>query len=275
MKLIQIIFSWIHVRRRQQILLLELDGELPAAEATVWRQHFAHCATCQQARAAVLAQRALLRVGTFAPPVATQRMWFRLTRARAHAPRLQDEIFAHGLRWALVAAFVLLGGAFVLRHAHSTRSEQTQLAAVIDYSIFFDAVQREATPQRFYERYSAQVVQREEAQQAVNFPLAALESFPAALQLQSVRVLECNGVKCVQFTCTMNGKTINIFQHELGQPWTLGQYAVSRAPICDTECLLVNEKELTAVSWQGSHSEYLAVGQLAPQELALIVQTLR
>lgn len=273
MKLKQRIFSWFHLRRRQQILLLELDGELPVAEAKVWQQHLAHCATCQQARAAVLEQRALLHVGAFAPPAATQRMWFRLTRA--DAPRVQEAIFAHGLRWALIAAFVLLGGAFVLRHATSTHSEQTQLAAVIDYSIFFDAVLREATPHRFYERYSAQVMQREEAQQAVNFPLAALESFPAALQLQSVRVLECNGVKCVQFTCAMNGKTINIFQHEPGQPWTLGQYAVSRAPICNTECLLVNEKELTAVSWQGSHSEYLAVGQLAPQELARIVQTLR
>ncbi len=275
MKLPQTILAWLHLRRREQTLLLDLDGELSTSEAEIWQQHRNHCTICRQAHAQILASRALLRAGDDAPLVPTQRMWLRLTRALASTKPASEASFAYTLRWAVVATLVLFGGALVLRYAGKPRAEQTQLAAVIDYSIFFDALQRDATPHRFYERYPAQEMQLEEAQRVVGFPLAAIELLPASFQLQSVRVLECSGVKCVQLTCINDGKTINIFQHKLGQPWTFGQYALARAPICKTECLLVNEKELTAVSWQGSHSEYLAVGQLAPLELAQIVQALR
>ncbi|MCG3119119.1 MAG: hypothetical protein ALAOOOJD_01450 [bacterium] len=68
---------------------------------------------------------------------------------------------------------------------------------------------------------------------------------------------------------------INIFQHALGQPWTLGQYAVTRMPICNVECLMVNAQNLAAVSWQGKDSEYLAVGNLAPQDFEQVVKILR
>lgn len=275
MKLTPKILASFHLRRRQQTLLLDLDGELSASEAEAWQQHRAQCVICQQARAEIIASRTLLRAGVDAPPVPTQRMWLRVTRALASAKPRREVAFARTLRWAVVAMFVVLGSALLVRYAGKPRTEQAQLAAVIDYSIFFDALQRDTPPHRFYERYPAQEMQLEEAQQTVDFPLAAIELLPASFELQSVRVLECLNIKCVQLTGAMNGKTINIFQHELGQAWTLGQYAVARAPICNKECLLVNEKELTAVSWQGSHSEYLAVGQLAPLELAQLVQALR
>ncbi len=115
----------------------------------------------------------------------------------------------------------------------------------------------------------------EQFQQEIAFPLAAIEALPDSFRLDCVRVLECNGKKCVQFTCIKAGKVINIFQHALGQPWTLGQFAVARAPICNVECLLVSTQNVTAVSWKGNHSEYLTIGDLTPQEIAQVVQVLQ
>ncbi len=280
----KILAHWNH-RRRHKALLLYVDDELPPFEKEEMRQHLANCAFCNKALAELHACRAVLQAGETAPLAPTDRMWQRLVRTTAAASLKPRRLNVNALsafmplRWAAVGAFALVVGLLTWRNAneikHKNPAEQTQLAAVIDYGMFFDAMRRETSASNFYQRYPAQVVQLAEAQRAVDFPLAAVEALPDSFQLDCVRVLECNGAKCIQLTCLKDGKVLNIFQHELGQSWTLGQYAVVRAPICNVECLLVNAKELTAVSWQGSHSEYLAVGQLPPQDFAQIVQILR
>lgn len=273
-------------RRRLQALPLYADGELPPNEQEETRRHLAGCAICSAALTELQTCRALLQAGAPSPLVPTQRMWQRLVRATASAPFARNDkrtvlafLRPPPLRWAALALTVIFMGALVWRNGNpikpNSRAEQAQLAAVIDYGMFFDALRREAAPTNFYKRYPAQIVQLAEAQQAVDFPLAEIAALPSDFQFECVRVLECSGVKCVQFSYSKDGKALNLFQHELGQAWTLGQYAVARAPICNVECLLVNAKELTAVSWQGKHSEYLAVGQLPPQEFARIVQVLR
>jgi hypothetical protein len=161
-------------------------------------------------------------------------------------------------------------------NGHSVSPEgQKVYVAAIDYGIFLDDIRQEIPPANFYKRHAAQVVQLAEAQQAIAFPLAAIESLPDSYRLDSIRVLECNGQKCIQFTCIKADKAINIFQHALGQPWTVGLYPIMRAPICNVECLLVNANDFAAVSWQGKDSEYLAVGEFTPQELGQVVQALR
>jgi|GEM_PF-6944794 len=281
------IIALLHRRRWQQTLLLYVDGELPQNEMAPIDRHLETCALCRQTQSEILACRALLKNGGKLPFIPAEQMWQRIARKTMAAPsRWQKlgEIFSapsgQTLRWAVVAGMILLGviwGVKLKEGAHNifidTRAPVA--AAAIDYGIFFDDLRRNAPASAFYKRYPAQIVKLTEAQQKIAFPLAAIETLPDSFRLDCVRVLECNGQKCIQFTCSKADKVINIFQHALGQAWTLGSYAVARAPICNVECLLVNASELTAVSWQGKYSEYLAVGDLAPQEFAQVVQMLR
>jgi len=273
-------------RRLQQALVFYIDGELSQNETAQMRRHLENCAECRQKLADIHACRELLKVGRTPQFVPTEQLWQRINRKTSPPERFRlSEIFSAAqwryLRWSIAVAMLILFGVTVWDkinesdHGILDGARRPVAAAAIDYGIFLDDMRQETSDANFYKRYPAQVVRLAEAQQAIAFPLAAIEALPDSFRLDCVRVLECSGKKCIQFTCIKADKVINIFQHALGQPWTLGQYAVARAPICNVECLLVNAKNLTAVSWQGSESEYLAVGDLTPQEFEQVVQTLQ
>ncbi len=273
-------------RRLQRLLVLYVDDELPQNETAQMRQHLKSCAACRQKLSDIRACRELLKVGRTPQFVPTEQLWQRIFRKTSPPERFRlGEIFSAArwryLRWSAAVAGIILFGVTVWDkinesdHGIFDGARRPVAAAAIDYGIFLDDMRQETSEANFYKRYPAQVVKLVEARQAIAFPLAAIEALPDSFRLECVRVLECNGKKCIQFTCIKADKVINIFQHALGQPWTLGQYAVARAPICNVECLLVNAKNFTAVSWQGSESEYLAVGDLTPQEFEQVVQTLQ
>lgn len=278
----------LHHRRLQRSLVLYVDNELPQDELAQMHRHVEQCAECREKLAEVRACRELLKAGKTSLLIPTEQLWQRLVRSTSVSSQ-HERVFgairqAAGwryLRWSIVTAALLLFGVAVWKktsegeHATVDHAAQSFSSTAIDYSIFLDGLRHEDAAADFYKRYPAQVVELAEAQQAIAFPLASVEALPESFRLECVRVLECNGKKCIQFTCSKADKVVNIFQHGLGQSWTLGQYAVARAPICKVECLLVNAKNLKAVSWQGNHSEYLAVGDLNPQELEQVVRTLR
>jgi hypothetical protein len=280
------LISHLHHRRLQRKLVLYADNELPPSELAAMHQHVESCAACRQQLADVRAGRELLHAGKTSPFVPTEQLWQRISRktSTSSPQRLEPgQIFPflqrHHLHWLAAAAMVILVVVAIWKKTHDARPSfpdgAISPASTIDYSLFLDGLHREVANTDFYKRYPAQLVKQAEAQQAIAFPLAPIEALPDSFRLESVRVLECNGIKCIQFTCTKAGKVINIFQHALGQSWTLGRYPVARMPICNVECLLVNTKNFAAVSWQGRDSEYLAVGELTPQELGLVVQALR
>lgn len=277
------ITAFFHHRRLQCLLVLYVDGVLPQNELAPMHQHLASCSGCRQKVADIHGCRELLKIGRTPQFVPTEQLWRHIAGKIAASPSKRFElgkIFSSAnfryLRWSLAAAALLLLSVAVWKRINL--SEGTIIIdakAVIDYGIFLDDVRQEASQGNFYKRYPAQVVQLVEAQQEIAFPLAAIEALPDSFRLDCVRVLECNGKKCIQFTCIKAGKVINIFQHALGQSWTLGQFAVARAPICNVECLMMSTKNITAVSWKGSHSEYLTIGDLTSQELAQVVQVLQ
>lgn len=274
--------AFLHQRRQRQTLMLFVDGELPQQEMAPFRRHLESCATCRQALADIRDCRELLQAGRAPQFVPTEKIWQRVARktsATSPAWSRLDEVFAavfwRHLRWPVAIAGLILFALIIRETGNDGELQRSPAFAGIDYGLFLDDLHREAPPANFYKRYPAQVVKLAEAQQAIAFPLAAIEALPDSFRLDCVRVLECNGQKCIQFTCRKDGKVINIFQHALGQPWTLGQYAVTRTPICNVECLMVNAKNLAAVSWQGKNSEYLAVGNLAPQDFEQVVRTLQ
>jgi hypothetical protein len=275
--------SFFHHRRLQRSLVLYVDGELPQHEMATIDRHLESCAECRQQLADIRGSRELLKIGRPSQFVPTDQLWRRLSGKIAASPPKWFEvgkIFSsanfHYLRWSLAAAALLLLSVAVWKRINPGEGTAIiEAKAVIDYGIFLDDVRRQASEGNFYKRYPAQVVQLVEAQQEITFPLAAIEALPDSFRLDCVRVLECNGEKCIQYTCTKAGKVINIFQHALGQSWTLGEFAVARAPICNVECLLVSTKNITAVSWKGNHSEYLTIGDLTPHELAQVVQVLQ
>lgn len=282
------ITAFFHLRRQRQTLMLYVDGELPQHEMARLRRHLESCAACRQALADIRICRQLLQAGRTPPFVPTEQIWQRLVRKTSPASpagRTFGDFFSstrwHYLRWPVAVAGLILFGLFIREksgkdeHHMAAGTNRPTAFAGIDFGIFLDDLHREAAPANFYKRYPAQVVKLAEAQQAIPFPLAAIEALPDSFRLDCVRVLECNGQKCIQFTCIKADKVINIFQHALGQPWTLGQYAVTRMPICNVECLMVNAQNLAAVSWQGKDSEYLAVGNLAPQDFEQVVKILR
>ena len=272
----------------QQMLVLYADGELPQDVAARVRRHLESCAGCSQKLADIIACRGLLKAGTALVIVPTEQLWQRILR-KTSMPRqarfkLGEVFFSAGLRrvrWSIAAAVIILIGVFVLRSVDKDQPAFLFDAAsrlpstAIDYSLFLDDVRQDFTGANFYKRYRAQLVELDDAQQAVSFPLAAIEALPESYRLDCVRVFECNGQKCIVFSCINDGKVINIFQHPLGQSWTLGQYAIARTPICNVECLLVNTTDVAAVSWQGKKSEYLAVGDFTPQEFEQIVHVLQ
>ncbi len=270
-------------RRLQRALVLYVDDELPQNEAAQAHVHLEGCAVCRQKLADIRACRELLQVGRTPQSVPTEQLWQRIVRktsARTQARFELGETFSSAsfryLRWPVVAAILIF---FVLavwmKSNDGERSVATSASATIDYGLFLDDLRHNVSEANFHKRYPAQVVKLAEARQAIAFPLATIEALPDSFRLDCVRVLECNGKKCIQFTCVKAGKAINIFQHALGQPWTIGQYAATRTPICNVECSLVNAKEVMAVSWQGKNSEYLAMGDLTPQEFAQIVEILQ
>jgi len=268
------IFAFFQHRRLQQALVLYADGELSPNEVTPVRRHLESCEACRQKLADIRACREFLKAGKAAPFIPTEQLWQRIVRKISSSPRfLADEILSflswRHWRWAFVAAGLLLFGLAIWNRTNNSG------AGVIDYGIFLDDMHQETPAANFYKRYPAQVVKLAEARQAITFPLAAIETLPEAFRLDCVRVLECNGKKCIQFTCIKENKVINIFQHAPGQPWTLGDYAVARTPICNVECAVVNMKNLRAVNWQGRASEYLAVGNLAPEEFEQVVKILQ
>jgi Putative zinc-finger len=275
------ITAFFHHRRLQRRLVLYVDGELPRNELATIHRHLEDCATCRQKLADIRGCRELLKIGRAPQFVPTDQLWRRLSGKIAATPSASGKFFSsvnfRYLRWSLAAAALLLLSLAVWKRINPTAGTNITgaKAAVIDYGIFLDDVRQETSESNFYKRYPAQVVKLAEAQQAVSFPLAAIESLPDSFRLDCVRTLECNGKKCVQFTCTKAGKVINIFQHALGQSWTLGQFAVAREPICNVECLMMNTKNITAVSWKGDHSEYLTIGDLTSHELAQVVQVLQ
>jgi len=267
------ILAFFQHRRLQQTLVLYADGELSPNAMTPMRRHLESCEACRQKLADIHACRDFLQAGKATPFIPTEQLWQRLTRKISASPRfVVEEIFSfrswRHWRWTFVAAGLLL-------FALTIWNQTSRNSGVIDYGIFLDDMHQETTTANFYKRYPAQVVKLVEARQAITFPLAAIETLPEAFRLDCVRVLECNGKKCIQFTCVKDDKVINIFQHAPGQPWTLGDYAVARTPICNVECAVVNMKNLRAVNWRGKASEYLAVGNLAPEEFEQVVKVLQ
>jgi hypothetical protein len=267
-------------RRVQSLLALYTDGELPQDEAAHVRQHLDACAKCRRVLANIVDCRELLKVGAAPQIVPTEQLWQRIIRnvvAPRHARLAFRVLFStidfRYLRWPIAVALVFLSLA-IWKGTNLIRQNQTRSSA-IDYSIFLDDVRLDFSSGNFYKRYRAQLASLDEAQQSISFPLAAIDALPESYRLECVRLFECNGQKCILFSCIVDGKTINIFQHALGQAWTLGKYAVSRTPICNVECLLVNTTEVAALSWQGKNSEYLAVGDFTPQEIEKVVHVLQ
>ncbi|NUO82987.1 zf-HC2 domain-containing protein [candidate division KSB1 bacterium] len=276
-------FAFLRHHRLQRALALYIDGELPHNESEEMRQHLESCAACGQKLADICACRELIKAGRTPQVIPTAKLWQSIVKAtavsvpgRVSLGRFFFTTNSSVLRWSVAGVLlVLLGLALWKKNPSSERSIATRAAAVIDYGIFLDDLRHDASEAKFHKRYPAQIVKLAEAQQAIAFPLAAISALPDSFQLDCVRVLECSGQKCVQFTCSKAGKAINIFQHALGQPWTMGQYAVTRTPICNVECAMVDAKEVMALSWQGKNSEFLAIGALTPQEFAQVVQVLQ
>ena len=274
------IIAFIQHRGWQRALALYADNELPQNEIARMHEHLESCAACRQQLADLQACRELLQAGPSPLVVPTERLWQRIagkTSARSQKPLTERWNFSPiNLRWAFAVAMLVIFGAAILKKSFdNNHSIVTPAAATIDYGIFLDDLRHNVSANSFYKRYPAQVVQLTEARQAIPFPLAQIEALPESFRLDCVRVLECNGRKCIQFTCVIAGKTVNIFQHALGQAWTIGQYNSTCARVCDTECSIVNLKEVMAVNWQGKDSEYLAIGEFTPQELAQVVEVLR
>ncbi len=274
------ISTFLQHRRLQRMLVLYVDNELPQSELAQMHRHVENCAACRQRLAEIHACRELLQAGKTSPIVPTEQLWLRLAR-RIVVPSpkriaLSAPAQLRFQRWAVVTVVLLLLSVAIWKKAgwrESTLPLHAQ--AAIDYGIFLTDLRQEVAEPKFYKRYPAQVVKLAEAQQAIAFPLADIAALPPSFSLDCVRVLECNGRKCIQFTYRKPDKVINIFQHALGQPWTFGPYAQARTPICNVECLLVNARNLAALSWQGKNSEYLAVGELTPEELEQVVHALR
>ncbi len=276
-------FAFLRHRRLQHALALYIDGELPRHELDEMRQHLENCAACRHRLAEIRACRELIKAGRTPQVIPTAKLWQSIVKETAVSAQGRFSLGSFFsttnssvLRWSVAGALlILLGLAIWKQNFSSERGIATRAAAVIDYGLFLDDLRHDASEARFHKRYPAQVVKLAEAQQAIAFPLAAISALPDSFQLDCVRVLECSGRKCVQFTCSKAGKAINIFQHALGQPWTMGQYAVTRTPVCNVECAMVDAKEVMALSWQGKNSEYLAIGELTPQEFAQVVQVLQ
>jgi len=287
MKILNAFFSH---RRVKLMLALYADGELPKEEVAEVNRHLESCAQCRQTLADIIDCREMLKAGTAPQIVPTEQLWQRIVR-KTSKPRQAwlrprqarpspREVFAAinppYVRWSIAIAVLFVSVAIWKGTNIIQRNEASSVrSSAIDYSIFLDDVKEDFTEDNFYKRYRAQLVSLDVAQQTISFPLAAIDALPESYRLQCVRVFECNGKKCIQFSCIVDGKTINIFQQPLGQSWTLGEYAVSRTPICNVECLLVNTTDVAAVSWQGKESEYLAVGDFTPQEIEQVVHVLQ
>ena len=275
--------TFLRHRRLQRLLTLYADGELPRQDLAEMQQHLERCAACRQKLEDLRACRKLLHAGKTRHFVPTDRLWQRINgeiaapspEQAARGGRFGPTLWPN-LRWVLAAMAVLLLSVGVWKKVSlRPNAPAAHAQEAIDYGVFLSEVRQVTTTPNFHKRYSARRVNLAEAQQAVAFPLADLETLPPSFSFEGVRVFECNGRKCIQFTYRKAGKTVNLFQHALGQPWTFGSYPLARAPICNVECLLVNAKNLAAVSWRGKSSEFLAVGELTPDELEQIVHALR
>lgn len=266
------------------MLALYADGELPKDGVAAVSQHLESCASCRQELADIVDCREILKAGTAPQIVPTEQLWQRIVRKTSKSRDVwfkPSGIFSSAsspqVRWALAAIFLIFLSAAIWKSINKDQRNETGglFSSAIDYSIFLDDVREDFTDANFYKRYRAQLVSLDDAQQTISFPLAAIDALPESYRLECLRVFECNGQKCILFSCINDGKVINIFQHPLGQSWTLGQYAVARTPICNVECLLVNTTDVAAVSWQGKKSEYLAVGDFTPQEIEQVVHVLQ
>ncbi|KAA0231236.1 hypothetical protein EDS67_04055 [candidate division KSB1 bacterium] len=274
------IISFIQHRRWQRALALYADNELPQNEMARVHKHLESCAACRHQLADMRACREVLRAGRTPLFVPMEQLWQRITARTSALPQKAfkrwGDFSSVNLRWAAaVALFIVMGATLWKKSIERGGEIVAPASATIDYGIFLDDLRHNVAEASFYKRYPAQVVQLADARQAVAFPLAKIEALPDSFRLDCVRVLECNGRKCIQFTCVKAGKTINIFQHALGQAWTIGQYNSACARVCSTECSIMNLKEVMAINWQGKDSEYLAIGELTPQELAQVVEVLR
>lgn len=274
------IISFIQHRRWQRVLMLYADHELPQNELARVHEHLESCAACRQQLADMRGCREAVQAGRASLFVPTEQLWQRITARTSAFPQKTFKRWGNfssvNVRWAAaVALLIVIGAAILKKNIDSEAVIVAPASTTIDYGIFLDDLRHNVAEASFYKRYPAQMVQLAEAQQAISFPLAQIEALPESFRLDCVRVLECNGRKCIQFTCVIAGKTINIFQHAPGQAWTIGQYNSVRTRVCDTECSIMNLKEVMAVNWQGKDSEYLAIGEFTPQELAQVVEVLR
>ena len=270
-------------RRLKLMLALYADGELPKDDVAAVSRHLESCASCRQELADIVDCREILKAGTAPQIVPAEQLWQRIVRKTSESRQVRlkpSEILSafnpRYVRWSIAAAVIFLSLAIWKGTSLIQRNGTSDfISSAIDYSIFLDDVREDFSDANFYKRYRAQLVSLDDAQQTISFPLAAIDALPKSYRLDCVRVFECNGKKCVLFSCINDDKVINIFQHALGQAWTFGQYAVARTPICNMECLFVNTTDVAAVSWQGKNSEYLAVGDFTPQEIEQVVHVLQ
>jgi hypothetical protein len=280
--------SFFHHRRMPHMLAFYVDGELPQDEAARVRQHLESCARCRQELAVIIGCRELLKGGVAPPPVPAEQLWQRIIKKTSTSRdawfkpiEILSSTALRQVGGSLAAAVLIFFGVAVWMGVNKSQravpfdAPARLPSSAIDYSIFLDDVRQDFAGGNFYKRYRAQLVSLNDAQQTISFPLAAIDALPESYRLERVRVFECNGQKCILFSCVIDGKTINIFQHALGQAWTLGQYAMARTPICNVDCLFVDAAEVAAVSWQGKNSEYLAVGDFTPQEIEQVVHVLQ
>jgi hypothetical protein len=276
--------------RLKLMLALYADGELSHDETVAVSKHLESCARCRQELDDIICCRELLKTGVAPQVVPTEKLWQRIVRKtsgpRQALPTLRHTLPTFGeilsaidpryIPWTIAVAVIFLSlGIWKVTNIERRNEKSVVASSAIDYSIFLDDARDDFSGGNFYKRYRAQLVSLDEAQESVSFPLAAIDALPESYLLDCVRVFECNGQKCILFSCNTDGKTVSIFQHALGQTWTLGKYAVARTPICNVPCLLVNTTDVAAVSWQGKKSEYLAVGDFTPQEIEQVVHVLQ
>ena len=273
----------------KQNLSAYLDSELSKERRQEIASHLKSCESCRKELREIQKGKAITTYFEEPDWQGTERLWQIIQRSKISAPEKISSINSEMRHSALlerlihprpafaIAILVILFGVNLFINLKDAKFQYQQAQVdwtpsyVFDYGLYLDALIAGIPPLEFERRYESQSASYEEARSKATFRLASFTRMPETFQLQEVRLLKNACCRSVQFDCLNNSSGVIIFQQPKGHPVTFGNYPLERFYLNGQLCHRIKAGGWTALSWEGSDSQFVAIGEINEEDMAAIV----
>ncbi len=273
-----------------------LDGELDEVNSRKIEDHLRSCAACRRELEHIREGKEWVSHLEVPEWAATERLWESMRSQLFAAPQESTQpgfgrraaesvrrsrpisLLTRPAFASLALALLLVANILVTLQ---TDQPQYQLAAydwmsnyVFDYGLYLGALSEGRPPTAFEKRYESQPTSYAAARDALPFRLASFShraEEAEEYELTDVRLLRnacCHSVQC---TIRKDSQLVVIFQQPKEHPFAFGDYPLERTYIAGRWYHKAVAGSYQAISWVGSESKFVAIGESIEGQMAAII----